>query len=412
MNKLVFVVLLFVGICFAVDVRVIDPENSIESRYIIVFHEGVTSNQRGEHLTELYQSFQNDNFPNAIRKIFSIGDTYKGYSALLSASMLEIIKKSPLISSIEQDANIFATQTCAQQNGATWGIDRISEIPINLDGVFRYDNNGGAAADSYIIDTGIQINHQDFGGRALWGANFADTVNNDCNGHGTHVAGTVGGTVYGIAKKTTLIAVKVLSCDGSGTYEGVIEGIQWTVTTFQSRKRPSVGNMSLGGPYAASVNQAIEAAVSAGVTMVVAAGNENADACTKSPASAPSAISVGATGIDNSGSVQVDNRAYFSNYGKCTDIFAPGLQITSAWIGTSGTSINTISGTSMAAPHVAGMVALYIGSNTNATPKSVMEWLLSSGSKDIVQLDCNGAISKTSCNQSPNIFSYSGCGSK
>jgi len=412
MNKLVFGVLLLVGICFAVDVRVIDPENSIESRYLIVFHEGVTSNQRGAHLTELYQSFKNEEFPNAIRKIFSIGDTYKGYSAYLSASMLEIIKKSPLIASIEQDSKIFATQSCAQQNGATWGIDRISEIPINLDGVFRYDNNAGAAADSYIIDTGIQINHQDFGGRALWGANFADTVNNDCNGHGTHVAGTVGGTTYGIAKKTTLIAVKVLACDGSGTYEGVIEGIQWTVTSSKSRKRPSVGNMSLGGPYAASVNQAIEAAVAAGVTMVVAAGNENADACTKSPASAPSAISVGATGIDNSGQVQVDNRAYFSNYGKCTDIFAPGLQITSAWIGTSGTSINTISGTSMASPHVAGMVALYIGTNTNATPKSIMEWLLSNGSKDIVALDCNGAISKTSCNQSPNIFSYSGCGSK
>jgi len=246
--------------------------------------------------------------------------------------------------------------------------------------------------------------HTEFGGRAVFGANFAgDGKNQDCNGHGTHVAGTVGGTTYGVAKKVTIIGVKVLGCTGSGTNAGVISGIQWAATN--KKGKPSVANMSLGGGYSKATNDAVAAAVKAGIAFAVAAGNENQDACNVSPASEPTAITVGSTDVSDKGKdSQSDIRSSFSNWGKCVKIFAPGSLITSAWY-TSNTAINTISGTSMASPHVAGAAAVYLGANPNATPAQVSAGLVAASTDGVINLLC----SATACKNSPNKLLYSSC---
>jgi len=292
----------------------------------------------------------------------------------------------------------FASQACNIQSGATWGIDRIGEVDLFLDGSYNYGNTGDGV-DAYVVDTGIYLANRDFGGRAIWGANFADTTNTDCNGHGTHVAGTVGGLTWGIAKMTNLLAVKVLDCSGSGSTAGVVKGIEFTVTSYQTRKNPSVSNMSLGGGKSTALDMAVQAAVKAGVTFVVAAGNSNADACNYSPADVPEAITVGATTVEDT-----DARSYFSNYGKCVDIFAPGELITSAWIG-SNTATKTISGTSMASPHTAGVAALFLNSNPSATPAQVTQWINAEATLNLINLDCTTSV----CLQSPNALLYSPC---
>jgi len=414
MKSLILIsVLLFVALSTQVGVTVVDPANSIDDHYVIVFDETASQADRGAFLKSLFKSFAThaDTF-SSIRNQYAIGTDFNGFSAKLSQTALEVVKSSPLVKLIEQQYKVFAIQSCSVQSLATWGIDRVSEQTIQLDGNYEYDTSSGAGVDSYVIDTGVQIGHQDFQGRAIWGANFADFNDSDCNGHGTHVAGTMGGFVYGVAKQTTLIAVKVLACSGSGTNEGVISGIQWVATSYQSRKRPSVANMSLGGGKSTALNMAVAASVKVGVTFVVAAGNENQDACTRSPASEPSAITVGATGVDNDEGEQVDARAYFSNYGPCTTIFAPGLGITSAWIGTGNNQIKTISGTSMAAPHVAGVVALYLGMNGDTSPADVKDWLMDNAVEGEVRLDCHGALVKAKCDATVNEFVYSPCGSK
>jgi len=402
---------LFVALTTQVEVTVVDPENSIDSHYTIVFYETVTESERSAFIKSLFKSFAKTlDRDSSIRKQWTIG-TFSAFTAKLTPTALEVVKSSELVKLIEQQYKVFAIQSCNVQSQATWGIDRVSEATIVLDGQYEYDASAGEGVDSYVIDTGVQIGHQEFQGRAFWGANFADNNNSDCNGHGTHVAGTMGGITYGVAKKTTLFAVKVLACSGSGTNEGVIAGVNWVVTSYQSRKRPSVANMSLGGGKSTALNLAVAAAVNAGVTFVVAAGNENNDACTRSPASEPLAITVGATGVDNDQGTQVDSRAYFSNYGPCTTIFAPGLSITSAWIG-SNSAIRIISGTSMASPHIAGVVALYLGENGDTAPADVKAWLLKNAVEGQVQLDCAGALYKSICDNTVNEFVYSPCGAK
>jgi len=315
---------------------------------------------------------------------------------------------SDVVEYVERDTIVKATDTCVTQNDATWGLNRISEVNIDLNGVYQYSSNAGLGVDSYVVDTGILITHKDFGTRAIWGANFVDSTNTDCNGHGTHVAGTMGGTAYGVAKKTTLIAVKVLDCNGSGSNSGVIAGVNWVVTSSQTRKRPSVANMSLGGSANTALDAAVTAAVKAGVTFVVAAGNENDNACSYSPSRVSSAISVGATGVEDDNNAEVDMRTSFSNYGSCVTLFAPGLMITSDWIG-SNTATLTISGTSMASPHVAGVSALYLGAFGTATPATVKSFLLNNANDGIIDLDCSSAGSSTQCKQSPNVLLYSPC---
>ncbi len=281
--------------------------------------------------------------------------------------------------------------------------------------------------------SGILTTHVEFSGRAIWGANFADSTDTDCNGHGTHVSGTVGGNTVGIARNVTLIAVKVLSCSGSGSNAGVISGIQFAAENAKKRNRRSVANMSLGGGYSATLNAAVActflpphlwsgfsyilvqrllrcsltwththtAAVQSGVTFAVAAGNENQDACNVSPASEPLAITVGATYY--SGNLAADIRAYFSNYGKCVDIFAPGQEIKSAWIG-SNNAYNTISGTSMASPHVAGVAALVLANNPSFTPQQVRDTLVQDSTSDVINLECS--CWWCDCESSPNKLLY------
>lgn len=236
------------------------------------------------------------------------------------------------------------------QSPATWGIDRVDQRDLPLSNSYSVSGDGSGVT-AYIIDTGIHHSHNEFGGRASFGINtIGDGNDEDCNGHGTHVAGTVGGSTYGVAKNVNLVSVKVLDCGGSGSWAGVIEGIEWTMNDAAGKK--ATANMSLGGGQVASVNAAVAALVTSGVPTVVAAGNDNADACDFSPASEPSAITVGST-------TNNDSRSSFSNYGSCLDIYAPGSGITSAWIGSDSSTI-TISGTSMASPHVCGSVALLL----------------------------------------------------
>jgi subtilisin family serine protease len=282
----------------------------------------------------------------------------KGFAvADLPDAAVEALQRNPRIARIERDGivTIDGTQTPAP----SWGLDRI-DAAAGTDGSYNYPNDGSGVT-AYIIDTGIYSGHSDFTGRIGTGADFVDAnPPDDCNGHGTHVAGTVGGTKYGVAKNVTIIAVRVLNCQGSGTTSGVIAGIDWVAGRSA---RPAVANMSLGGGFSQSLNDAVARATGAGVVFAIAAGNSADDACLYSPASAPSAITVGATTLSNA-------LASYSNFGKCVDILAPGSSITSDWIG-STTATNTISGTSMATPHVTGASALYLSANPNASASDV-----------------------------------------
>lgn len=291
------------------------------------------------------------------------GTALNGFAAKLSPEALAALKADPQVAYIEQDQYIKADAT---QSGATWGIDRIDQRNLPLSGTYTYTNTG-AGVTAYIIDTGINTTHNEFGGRAAVAFDAVGDGRNgvDCNGHGTHVAGTVGGTTYGVAKGVTLRAVRVLDCAGSGTNSGVIAGVNWVTANHAS---PAVANMSLGGGASTALDNAVASSIAAGVTYAIAAGNSNQNACNFSPARTGTAITVGAT-------TSTDARASYSNYGSCLDIFAPGSSITSAWIG-SNTATNTISGTSMATPHVAGVSALYLQSNPGASPSTVRNALV------------------------------------
>lgn len=300
-----------------------------------------------------------------------------GFAGSMSEAARSGLLRDARVSRVEPDGIARASTT---QSGATWGLDRIDQRALPLSGTFTYTNTGSGVT-AYIIDTGIDYGHAEFGGRATFGYDAFGGNGDDCNGHGTHVAGTVGGSTYGVAKAVALKAVRVLDCGGSGSWSGVIAGVDWVVANHAAGA-PASSNMSLGGGASASVDDAVKRMIADGVASAVAAGNGNfigraQDACKYSPARVPEAMTIGST-------TSTDAKSSWSNYGNCVDWFAPGSSITSAWIGSGSTETNTISGTSMATPHVAGVAALYLQSNPGATPLQVRDALYANTTKGVV----------------------------
>ncbi|HEX2781153.1 MAG TPA: S8 family peptidase, partial [Gemmatimonadaceae bacterium] len=311
-----------------------------------------------------------------VKVTHSYGAALKGFAGEMSAAVAAELARDPRVKYVEQDQVMRASTT---QTGATWGIDRIDQRARPTDGSYTY-NSTGAGVTAYIIDTGILFSHSEFGGRAVTGVDEVTAGGNaqDCNGHGTHVSGTVGGATYGVAKGVSLVAVRVLDCGGSGSTSGVIAGVNWVAANHAS---PAVANMSLGGGASTALDDAVRGAIASGVTFGVAAGNGNfigiaQDACKYSPARVAEAITVGAT-------TNTDAKTSWSNYGNCVDLFAPGNNITSSWY-TSNTATNTISGTSMATPHVVGVAAQYLAANPTATPQHVRDAIVGNATQGIV----------------------------
>ena len=294
-----------------------------------------------------------------------------GFAAELTPGQVRALQQDPNVESIEADQvfTIDATQNM-DANGDPWGLDRIDQRNLPLSRTYTYNGNG-AGVYAYVIDTGIATSHPDFGGRAQ---NVYDALGGngqDCNGHGTHVAGTIGGATYGVAKGVNLRGVRVLGCDGSGSTSGIINALNWLRTNAQ---KPAVANMSLGGGYSSTLNSAATNLINSGVFLAVAAGNESQDACNVSPASASGTLTVAA-------SDKTDRRASFSNYGGCVDVYAPGVGIKSAWLN-GGT--NTISGTSMASPHAAAVGALYKSANGDASSATIVSWIINNSTSGVI----------------------------
>jgi len=415
MMKLVFVSSLIAAAAALAPLHA--NEKKIDGKYIVVFKMDSVEADRKAHM-DMVKAAATEDKTFAVEREFNIMKFF-AYSGPMSLATLQKIREDDsVVDFVEADSimsvdapinkeliklypegvtkvmNESKPDTCVAQLEATWGLVRTGERTLNINGEYYYDDaNVGSGVDAYILDTGIYTEHIEFEGRAVWGT---DTVDNpsprtDSNGHGTHVAGTVGSKGYGIAKASTLIAVKVLGASGSGSTAGVIDGVDFTCSDHQAKRNKCVANMSLGGGLSLALNRAVEQAVECGCSFAVASGNSNANACLNSPASADGDV-ITVNSMDSS-----DQQSYFSNHGLCTDIFAPGSSITSTWIG-SRFAINTISGTSMASPHVCGVQAKL--AELNDDPAVIKATILREATQD--------ALSSVSAN-TPNSLVYSSC---
>jgi len=372
----------------------------VPDSYIITYHKNTTHEEAASHWGFM------ESFGITIKHRYAAGH-HTGFSASITdQGVLSALQEDPLVFAI--DANGFAyayQQPCQtlQSAAPSWGLARLSHEGDVAGGIkpdYRHSNHhDGQGVEVYVIDTGIMTTHVDFQGRAKWGIAYADGgTQNDGNGHGTHCAGTVGGRAHGVAKGATLVAVKVLSASGGGTWEDVIAGVNYVAT--HGRPGFAVASMSLGGSGSnAGLTGAVNNLVDSGIPCVVAAGNSNANACSYTPSGILSTISVCSSEIAGFAPNEFDSRSSFSNFGTCTDIFAPGRDITSTWIG-SNTATNMISGTSMACPHVAGYVAGLLSENPARRPNDILALLQSHGQKDLVSNPGTG---------SPNLLLHNQC---
>ncbi|MFJ9005366.1 S8 family peptidase [Streptomyces canus] len=349
---------------------------AVKDSYIVTLkkHAGFTSSSReGKGLIKEYGG--------TVRKTF--GSALNGYTATLSATEARRLAADPSVASVEQNQTVHLADTT--QSSAPWGLDRIDQAALPLSGTYTYPDTAGSGVTAYVIDTGVRITHSQISGRASYGydAVDGDTTASDGNGHGTHVATTIAGSTYGVAKKAKVVAVRVLDNAGSGTTAGVIAGIDWVTNNHSG---PSVANLSLGGGASSTLDTAVRNSIASGVTYAIAAGNSSANASSYSPARVTEAITVGAT-------TSTDARASYSNYGSVLDVFAPGSSITAGWY-TSDTATNTISGTSMATPHVAGAAAVYLAGHTSATPAQVATALVNGATSNVVTSPGTGSPNK------------------
>jgi len=345
-----------------------EAKGIIKNQYIVILNKDVgSSNEFAQGIAKQHGG-----------KVLQTYDAVlKGFAIYLpdvaGTAFVEAMKKNPKVVSVENDTIMKVDATT--QSNPDWGLDRIDQKNLPLDSAYSYLQTGSGTT-AYIVDTGILSTHQQFSGRVLSGYTAISDGNgtSDCHGHGTHVAGTVGGSTYGVAKNVSLVPIRILGCDGSGASSNVIAGLDWIL---KNGKKPAVVNMSLGGEANASLDSAVENLFNNGYVMVVAAGNSNTDACSSSPARVSKAITVAATD-------STDTRASYSNYGSCVDIFAPGSQINSSWIG-SNTATKVLNGTSMATPHVVGVVAEMLQSTPTATPQTISTNLLNQASNNVVK---------------------------
>ncbi|ODV93496.1 hypothetical protein PACTADRAFT_52071 [Pachysolen tannophilus NRRL Y-2460] len=409
----------------------------IPHSYIIVLKQGLTPEQINFHrewVKEKHSNFADDLLnkdPNdpffistqeqgvdkfgGLMDEFNISNLINGYSGFFLDQTVELIRKNPMVAFVEKNTEVHANEFSVQ-NGAPWGLARVSHRDsLNLGSFNKYlfDDNGGEGVTAYVIDTGVHVSHKQFGSRAKWGKTIpTGDADEDDNGHGTHCAGTIGSDDYGIAKKANIVAVKVLRSNGSGSASDVIKGIEYAANSHLAAEKEnkkgfkgSTANMSLGGGKSAALDLAVNAAVKAGLHFAVAAGNENQDACNTSPGGAEKVITVGASTLS-------DARAYFSNYGKCVDIFAPGLNILSTYIG-SDTATATLSGTSMASPHICGLLSYFLslqpgsdseffnGASSGITPDQLK--------KNLIAFASEGVLSDIP-EDTPNLLVFNGAG--